>query len=93
MMSKKKIAYLRAESHKIKAIFQIGKNPITDNFIKSVDQALDSRELIKISLLKTSEYRVEDILEILSLLHFELILAVGKTICIYRKSKKNIYEI
>ncbi len=35
-------------------IFQIGKNGITENFIKQVDDALEAREIIKIKVLNNS---------------------------------------
>ena len=46
-MTSKQRAYLRGLANKIDAIFQVGKNGISDNLIMQVNDALEARELIK----------------------------------------------
>ena len=53
-MTSKQRAYLRGLANPIDAIFQIGKNGINDNLIKQLDDALETRELIKITTLETA---------------------------------------
>ena len=53
-MTSKQRAYLRGLANNITAIFQIGKNGINNNLIKQIDEALEARELIKITVLETS---------------------------------------
>ena len=48
-MTSKQRAYLRGLANNIDAIFQIGKNGINDNLIKQLNDALEARELIKIT--------------------------------------------
>lgn len=56
MLTSKQRSYLRGLSNNIVPIFQVGKNGIEENFLKQVEDALEVRELIKISILQNSEY-------------------------------------
>ena len=53
-MTSKERAQLRGQANTMQPIFQIGKNGISDNFIKQIDDALEARELIKVTVLETS---------------------------------------
>ena len=53
-MNSKQRAYLRGLANTMPAIFQVGKNGISENFIKQIDDALEARELIKLNVLATS---------------------------------------
>ncbi len=52
MITTKQRSYLRSLANKMDAIFQIGKDGLNDNLLKQIDDALEARELIKISVLK-----------------------------------------
>ena len=54
-MTGKQRAALRALANELEPIFQIGKTGLTENFFKQVDEALEAREIIKISVLRSSE--------------------------------------
>jgi RNA-binding protein len=70
-------------------IFHLGKNGIEDAFLKQIDDALEARELIKISILNNSGYAAREASdEICSELNCEGIQAIGNKIVIYRKSLK-----
>lgn len=89
MLTGKQKRYLRSLAVNEKAIFQIGKDEISSNLIKSVNEAINVRELIKISLLKTSAYNVKDIGNILAeKVDCELVQIIGRTIVLYRKNNK-----
>ena len=53
MLNSKQRAYLMKMASSISPIFQIGKSSLTSEIIEAVDAALEKRELIKISVLKT----------------------------------------
>ena len=55
MLTSKQRAFLRSEASKADALFQIGKGGVGDTVMQSVDQALDARELIKLSVLDNSD--------------------------------------
>ena len=49
-------AKLRSMASTMSPVTQIGKGGVTENFLTGIDDALEARELIKISVLETSEY-------------------------------------
>lgn len=51
-MTSKQRAYLRSLASNITPVFQVGKASLTPEIVTAVDEALEKRELIKISVLK-----------------------------------------
>ena len=49
-MTSKQRAYLRSLAQNITPIFQVGKNGVNDNQVEQLINALEARELIKITL-------------------------------------------
>ena len=49
-MTTKQRAYLKGLAMNLDPIFQIGKNSMTPEVTKAIQEALDARELIKISV-------------------------------------------
>ena len=89
-MTSKQRAYLRGLANTIQPIFQIGKSGISDNLIKQLDDALEARELIKISVLETSPNDVKSIGEQISnLTNSIFVQAIGNKITLYRARKKD----
>ena len=90
MLSKTQIKYLKGLGAKLTIKYQIGKNEITDTLLDMLSKALDSHELIKITLNKVISEEKEYIADVLSNeLHCELIQIIGSTIILYRKNLKN----
>jgi putative RNA-binding protein, YhbY family len=90
MITSKQRSYLRSLANAMSPIFQIGKGGIEENFLKQVDDALEARELIKISVLGNSDYGSREASDIIcEELDCEGIQAIGNKIVLYRKSKKN----
>ena len=54
-LTSKERAYLRSLANTMDPIFQFGKGGLSDNFIKQIDDALEARELIKITLLENAD--------------------------------------
>lgn len=50
MITTKQRAALRSLANGEEALYQIGKNGITENVLKTLSDALESRELIKITV-------------------------------------------
>ena len=89
-MTSKQRAYLRSLANSVTAILQIGKNGINDNLIKQVDDALEARELIKVSVLETAPEEKRILAEDLaSSTNSILVQIVGNKITLYRARKKN----
>ena len=89
-MTSKQRAYLRGLANKIDAIFQVGKNGISDNLIMQVNDALEARELIKLNVLATSPEDIQEIANTLSeATNSVLVQTVGNKRTLYRARKKN----
>ena len=75
-------------------IFQIGKSSLTPEFCKSVEEALEKRELIKISVLKNCADDPHALAEMLSeRCKSEVVQVIGKKIVLYRAAKKPKIEL
>lgn len=89
-MTSKQRAYLRGLANTIDAIFQIGKGGISDNLIKQLSDALEARELIKISVLETAPANSKALgQEIAEATNSTLVQVVGNKITLYRPRKKD----
>ncbi len=90
MLTSKQRASLRAMSNSLQPVTQIGKNGINDALIKSLDITLESRELIKVTVLETALLTAKEALEEVSeKLNAEQVSAVGSKFVIYRQAKKD----
>ena len=93
MLTSKQRAYLRGLGQSCPAIIQIGKGGISENLIKTVSDALEARELVKITVLENSGESPREVLDSLcEALGAEGVACVGKKIVLYREStdKKTI---
>lgn len=89
MITTKQRSFLRSLANNMTPIFQIGKDGINDNLLKQIQDALEARELIKISVLKNSFYTAKGASnEICEELKCEGIQCIGSKIVLYKKSKK-----
>ena len=89
-MTSKQRAYLRGLANNIDAIFQIGKSGISDNQVQQLKDALEARELIKISVLETAPANAKSIgEEIANLTNSTLIQTIGNKITLYKQRKKD----
>lgn len=89
-LTSKQRAYLGSEASTMNAIFQIGKASLTPELINGLDEALEKRELIKISVLKNCADDPRKLGEIIAeRTHAQVVAVTGKKIVLYRKSKKH----
>ena len=89
-MTSKQRAYLRSLASRLDAIFQIGKSGITDVFVEQINDALEARELIKISVLESAPYNTRNLgEEIAEKTNAILVQTMGNKITLYRARKKN----
>lgn len=86
-MTSKQRAYLRGLAQKIEPIFQIGKSGISDNQIEQLSNALEARELIKITFLDSIPEDKHSIAEeIANKTNSEIVQIIGKKLTLFRKS-------
>lgn len=90
MMNSNTRAKLRSLAMNIQPLTQVGKNGISDTLIKQVDEQLESRELIKIAVLKNAEVDACAVaLELAEATSSEVVQVIGSKITLYRVSKKD----
>jgi RNA-binding protein len=90
LITGKQRSYLKGLANSLDPIFQVGKNGITENFIKQVDEALEKREIIKIKVLNNSMLDAKEVANILAeKTNAEFVQSIGNKFVLYRESKKN----
>ncbi|HIS29291.1 MAG TPA: ribosome assembly RNA-binding protein YhbY [Candidatus Avamphibacillus intestinigallinarum] len=90
MLRGKQKRYLRSLATQIKPIFQVGKSGVSDNMIEQMKEALEKRELIKISILQNCIEDEDDVATSLSEgTNAELVQIIGNQIVLYKKSIEN----
>ncbi|MBD8916340.1 MAG: ribosome assembly RNA-binding protein YhbY [Pseudobutyrivibrio sp.] len=93
-MNNKQRAYLSGLASKLTPIMQIGKSSLTPEIIRAADEALEARELIKISVLKNCFDDPKAIAEMMAeRTHSEVVRVIGKKIVLYRAAKKPKIEL
>ncbi|MBQ2275759.1 MAG: ribosome assembly RNA-binding protein YhbY [Lachnospiraceae bacterium] len=89
-MNSKQRAYLKGLASTLDPIFQVGKSSLTPEITEAIREAIDKRELIKISVLKNC---MDDPREIAALVaertRSEVVQVIGKKIVLYKESKDN----
>ena len=89
MITSKQRAYLRGLANSEPAIMQIGKGGIGENLIKTVSDALEARELIKLGVLENSGEEAREVAEALAKATDAMVVGVvGKKVILYRESEK-----
>lgn len=87
-MTSKQRAYLKGLAMNIEPVFQIGKSGLTPEVTEAVDEAFNTRELIKLAVLKNC---VEDPREIAEMLgertKSQVVQVIGKKIVLFKESK------
>ncbi|WP_438446180.1 ribosome assembly RNA-binding protein YhbY [Gorillibacterium sp. sgz5001074] len=90
MLTGKQKRYLRSEAHHLDPIFQVGKGGINDHMLKSIAEALEVRELLKVSILTNNDDDKHAVAEELAEgTGAELVQLIGKTVVLYKESRDN----
>ena len=89
MLNGKQKRYLRSLAVNEKAIFQIGKDGLNSNLYTSVKEALKARELVKLSVLKSCETDMREIvIDLCANTGAELVQVIGRSVVLYKRSKE-----
>ncbi len=89
-LNSKQRAYLRSLANGIDSIFQIGKSGVSENLIQQLKDALEARELIKISVLETAPDSAKVLgNELAELTGAVLVQTIGNKITLFKKREKN----
>jgi RNA-binding protein len=84
-MTGKERAAFRAEAHHLDPIVHVGQQGITAAVIQSLKDALRSKELVKLSVARTSDVTAKDAApQLAARLSAEVIQVIGRTLTLYR---------
>ena len=93
-MTSKQRAYLKSLAMNITPIYQIGKGSLTPEITKGIDEAFNTHELIKISVLQNCTDDPREIAEyIAERTHSDVVQVIGKKIVLYKEGKDNKKKI
>ena len=89
-MNSKKRAFLKKKAHNLEPIVRIGKDGLNQNIVKSILDAIASRELIKVKILQNCEEEKTIIYsKLMDIKDFEVVGMIGRTIIIFKENKEN----
>ncbi|MBO4505993.1 MAG: ribosome assembly RNA-binding protein YhbY [Lachnospiraceae bacterium] len=87
-MTTKQRAYLKSLAMNIEPVYNIGKASITPEFTEGINEVIEARELIKISVLKNCADDPKELAQILAeRTGAEVVQVIGKKIVLYRQAK------
>ena len=89
-MTSKQRAYLKGLAMNIDPIFQVGKSSLTPENTEAIGEAFNTRELIKIAVLKNCMDDPREIAEMVAgRTQSEVVQVIGKKIVLYKENKDN----
>lgn len=87
-MKGKERAGLRAEAHHLNATVHVGHQGLSPALITSLDDALRTRELVKVKLAKQADVPAKDAANALALATGAAVIQViGRTVTLYRENE------
>ncbi|WP_338750263.1 ribosome assembly RNA-binding protein YhbY [Bacillus sp. FJAT-52991] len=90
MLTGKQKRFLRAEAHHLDPIFQVGKGGVNDNMIKQIGEALEARELMKVSILQNCDEDKQEVAQSIAKgAKAEIVQIIGNIIILYKESREN----
>jgi RNA-binding protein len=88
MLTGKQKRHLRSLAHHLTPIFQVGKGGTNEHIIRHIEEAIETRELIKVNVLNNNADDPREIgAELAAGAGAELVQVIGKTIVLYKESK------
>ncbi|MEP6495391.1 MAG: YhbY family RNA-binding protein [bacterium] len=86
-LSSKERAALRGEAHHLSAAVHIGQNGLTETVLETIDDALRTRELVKIQFGKNADVSARESASTLAdSMRAEVVQVIGKTATLYRQN-------
>ena len=89
-MTSKQRAYLKGLASTISPSFQVGKSSLTPEFTTAIEEAFNTKELLKIAVLKNC---LDDPGEIAKMIaertHSQVVQVIGKKIILYKPDRKD----
>lgn len=90
MLTGKQRSFLKSKANTLESTIQIGKNGLSESFLKQIDENLENKELVKINVLNNSMLDVAEVSrELTEKTGSEFVQSIGNKIVIYRESKEH----
>lgn len=87
-MTTKQRAYLKSLAMTMDPIFQIGKSSITPRMTQAISEALEARELVKISVLQNCTDDPKELAQMMAeRTKSQVVQVIGKKIVLYKEGK------
>ena len=96
MLNSRQKKILRAKAHDLKPVVLVGKSGVTDGCIQSINEAIESRELIKVKFIEHKDNKKNLSETIRDKTESEIIGNIGHTIMLFRQNpdkEKQKYKI
>lgn len=94
MIDKKTRIQLRSIASTIKSTVWIGKDGVTPNLLKQLEEELFNHELIKITVQESVSLTEDEVVALAVKLGAEVVTTIGRKIVLYKHSeKKNIKHV
>ena len=92
-MTSKQRSKLKSIAANLSPVTQIGKGGISDNLLKTLSEALEAREIIKVNVLPTAEADADTMAQnVADLLGAEVVAVIGRKAIFYRRSSRDDVE-
>ncbi|HIY99828.1 MAG TPA: YhbY family RNA-binding protein [Firmicutes bacterium] len=92
-MTSKQRSKLKSIAANLSPVTQIGKGGISENLLRTLSEALDAREIIKVNVLPTAEADADTMAQnAAELLGAEVVYVIGRKAVFYRRSRRDDVE-
>jgi RNA-binding protein len=83
----KQRAELRAEAHHLDVLVHVGHQGLTDTLVGALDDALRTKELVKVQLSKNADVKAKDVAsDLAAKVDATVIQVIGRTVTLYRQN-------
>lgn len=90
MLTGKQKRFLRSKAHHLNPIFQVGKTGVNENMIQQINDVLEKRELIKVSILQNNfDDKNEVARELAEGTNAHVVQVIGNVIVLYKESTEH----
>lgn len=90
MLTSKQRSYLKSIANTMDPITHIGKEGISEAFIKQLDDILEAREIVKVNIQKNSILDTKEAAnEVARLTNSEFVQSIGRKFVLYREAKED----
>ncbi len=86
-LSAKQRRHLRSLAHPLKPLLHVGKEGVTENSVRAIEDAFNTRELLKIKVLEAAPESARETGDVLAerVVGAQLVQVIGRTVVLYRQ--------